>query len=620
MTDLIFLPVPRNVTLLPGVFTLASEKSILIDPHQSHELLFAATRFQSVLLKNASFHWEITTSSAIPGDQIGLTLSIDPGRVPYFQGYEFLVNPGSIHITGGDAAGVFYGVCTLIQLFEQTSSRPVSHLPCLKVTDYPDFSARGVMIDISRDKVPTLETICELVDRLSSWKINQLQLYTEHTFAYRNHPEPWAKASPFTGEDILRLDDYCRQRYVELVPNQNSFGHMHRWLVHPQYRALAESPDGCDFPWGGHSDEPFSLCPVDPGSIQLIREMYDELLPHFSSRMVNVGCDETWDLGQGRSQAECAAKGTGRVYLEFLTKIYHEVRARGHRMQFWGDIILQHPELVSEIPKDVIALEWGYEATHPFEERCEKFATAGLDFYVCPGTSSWNTIAGRTDNALGNLLSAAESGLKHGAIGYLNTDWGDSGHWQPLPVSYLGYAAGAAYSWSLNTNRGLSISQAVSMYAFDDPTGNMGRVAYDLGNVYRTVGFEPDNASALFGMLQMPMQQLKNYQEKVTKDTLYKTLEAIDSALAPMNNARSTSPDADLFYREYRFAGRALRHACYRMLLVLGYGGKSAQELAADMDEIVNEHEAVWLARNRPGGLEDSVSRFNRAKVDYQKM
>jgi hexosaminidase len=617
MAEIVLLPLPRKLTLLTGEIRLSGGKLILIDTTQTQELLFAATRWQRALLKRANIHWEITASKAVPAEQIGVTLRIDPSRVPHRQGYELLIGSESINITGSDEAGVFYGVCTLIQLLIQSTLQPITQLPCLEIHDYPDFPSRGVMIDISRDKVPTLETVFELVDRLASWKINQLQLYTEHTFAYRNHPEPWAKASPFTGDDILLLDAFCRQRNVELVPNQNSFGHMHRWLKHPQYQSLAECLNGCDLPWGGHSNEPFSLCPSDPGSIQLIREMYDELLPHFSSGMINVGCDETWDLGQGRSKSDCETRGTGRVYLDFILKISAEVRARGRRMQFWGDIILQHPDLVPELPKDVIALEWGYDSNHPFEDHCAKFAAAGLDFYVCPGTSSWNTIAGRTDNALANLVSAAENGKKYGATGYLNTDWGDSGHWQPLPVSYLGFAAGAAYSWSLDANRGLDTANTLSLYAFDDPTGNMGRVAFDLGNVYRTVGIEPGNASALFEALQATFDQIKKHKGEITVKALQKTLTNIDTALAPMVSARSTSPDADLVNREFRFAAHALRHSCYRILLAFGVDEKSPVELAADMGEIMREHEAVWLARNRPGGLVDSMERFQQAKASY---
>ena len=100
------------------------------------------------------------------------------------------------------------------------------------------------MFDVTRDRVPTLQTLFDLVDLLAGLKLNQLQLYTEHTFAYRGHEVVWQDASPITGEEVLTLDAYCRERYVELVPNQNSFGHMHRWLKHEEYVHLAESAEG----------------------------------------------------------------------------------------------------------------------------------------------------------------------------------------------------------------------------------------------------------------------------------------------------------------------------------------------------------------------------------------
>ena len=198
--------------------------------------------------------------------------------------------------------------------------------------------------------------------------------------------------------------------------------------------------------------EPYSFCPIDPGSLALLEDMYDQLLPHFSSRLFNVGLDETWDLGEGRSKEICDQKGKGAVYLDFLKQIHALVTQHGRTMQFWSDIIVRdEPELVAELPRDVIALEWGYEADYPFAEHARLIAKSGRSFYVCPGTSSWNTLAGRTDNALGNLRNAAVNGFANGAIGYLNTDWGDNGHMQPLPVSYLGYLAGAAMSWNVGT-------------------------------------------------------------------------------------------------------------------------------------------------------------------------
>jgi hypothetical protein len=506
----------------------------------------------------------------------------------------------------------------------------------LAISDYPDFSARGLMLDISRCKVPTLESLMRLVDLLAGLKINQLQLYTEHTFAYREHPEVWADASPVTGQDILELDAYCRERFVELVPNQNSFGHLRPWLSHPSYKHLAECPDGFEYPWGGRSDGPFSLNPTDPGSLELVRSMYDELLPYFSNGLFNVGCDETWDLGAGRSKKVCEERGVNRVYLDFLLQVYELVRQRGRQMMFWGDIILHEPELIPELPKDAIALEWGYEYDHDFDGRCAKFAAAGVPFYVCPGTASWNAVVGRTDNAMGNLRNAAENGLKHGAIGYLNTDWGDNGHWQYQPTAYLGYVYGAAVSWAFEANAGIDLPSALSLHVFGDPTGTMGRLVFDLGNVYkvyeRATGGRIHNANFLVRVLYQPVEELTAYGvdwKDVDAGVFREAREEIDEAMALLPEARMSCSDAALIRREYENAVRLLRHACALGELKVGLAtlqptsvgqkamlSRQADDLADDMRAILAKHRALWLARNRVGGLEEGSGSHLQGMID----
>jgi hexosaminidase len=616
MTEFVLLPQPRQIELLEHAHVLRGDRFILLDVPDPQALRFAAQRFQTALHRVSGLQWSLLASPTAPQELIGLTLRLAPDRVTRPQGYELTIGQEQIAIEAHDEAGVFYGVCTLIQILE--GGEKLTRLPGLRSVDWPDIPVRGVMLDISRDRVPTLQTTRDLIDRLASWKINQFQLYTEHTFAYLNHPDVWAKASPFTGEEILELDAYCRERHIELVPNQNSFGHMHRWFEHARYAPLAEAPDGFKFPWGDRSEGPFSLCPIDPGSLTLVTGLFDELLPHFTSLTFNVGCDETFDLGQGRSREACDRLGTGRVYVDYLRKVYQAVTDRRHVMQFWGDIIVQYPELISELPRDAIALEWGYEADHPFDEHGAQFAQAGLPFYVCPGTSSWNSIGGRTDNALANLRHAAEHGLKHGASGYLITDWGDNHHWQSLPISELGFALGAAYAWAWEANRAVDVPRVVSQRVFDDPGGSLGRVAYDLGNVYQTPGFVPHNSSVLFWMLQWPLPQVaEGYRETVPPEALHTVLAAIDQALAPLQETRSTRADVDLVRREFELAGWMLRHAAQRGLLAIGAPPESPHDLDRDLRAIVREYETVWLARNRPGGLSDSVARLAARHEDY---
>ena len=167
------------------------------------------------------------------------------------------------------------------------------------------------MHDISRGKAPSMNTLYALIDRLASWKINQFQLYMEHTFAYQEHEEVWRHASPMTAEEILALDAYCRERHIDLAPNQNSFGHMERWFEHARYRHLAEVEAEFTAPWG-MPHLPTTLSPAVPETLPFIESLYAELLPNFSSKLFNIGCDETFELGMGRSKTLVEQKGRGR--------------------------------------------------------------------------------------------------------------------------------------------------------------------------------------------------------------------------------------------------------------------------------------------------------------------
>jgi hypothetical protein len=579
----------------------------------SANLLFEAQVAQTTLQRSAGRSWTIVVGKHYRN--IGLSLEIEPAFA-HNDGYQLKVQDGRITIRAGNAAGIFYGTCTLRQLLQQYGA----DVPALSVTDWPDFPVRGVMLDISRDKVPTLQTVLDLVDRLASWKVNHLQLYMEHTFAYQNHPEVWAAATPFTAQDILELDAYCRQRHVELVPNQNSLGHMERWLKFERYKSLAECPDG--FTRNGTHSQPTTLDPFNPGSIELIAELYDELLPQFQSRLFNVGGDEPWELGQGRSRAVMETKGEGRGYLDYLLKLHDLVTARGHQMLFWADIIIGYPSLVPEVPRDMVALEWGYESEHPFNEHCAQFAQAGVPFYVCPGTSSWNSLVGRTDNAVGNLRSAAANGLDHGAMGYLNTDWGDNGHWQPLPVSYLGFAYGAALSWAYHANEQIDLPTALDRFAFEDSGNVLGRIANDLGNIGQLPGLAHHNGHLLFSLLQWAKEKAlaRMKHPPVSVDVLRDALAEIDRIMQGLDGAQIQRPDAALIHSEYRLAADMLRHACYRGLLLLGEAQRTPDLLIADLEDIIARFRDVWLARNRPGGLEDSVHRFDTIMNEYREI
>jgi len=668
MDELIFLPIPKKIDRTAGsgphrnTFELLPQQLIVIDDPQPVGLWSTAKRLQKRLKAYADLDWEIVAGATIPEHLAGIVLTIEDAQNINPQGYELVISQNKVTLTAGDASGAFYAAATLIQIIQQYGAE----LPVLTISDWPDYANRGVMLDISRDKVPTMETLYQLVDLLASWKINQLQMNTEHTFAYRNHPEVWSDASPITGEEILALDAFCKDRFIDLVPNQNSFGHMNRWLRHEKYRHLAESPDGYKL-YDLFSVGPETLNPVDPESLKFIESLYDELLPHFSSTLFNAGLDETLELGEGRSKKVVDQKGKLPVYLDFLLSIEQAAKSHGKRMMFWNDMLRKEPELLKNVPKDCIALIWGYEAAHPFEKQCQLMADTGIPYYVCPGTSSWRSISGRTENALQNIANAAEAGLKHGALGLLNTDWGDRGHWQPLPVSYAGFSYGAAVSWGCKDNRDIDLGSVLDLFAFMDSEKIMGNLCINFGKIHLETGCGAVNSTILFNILhssvekatemiesgdtgvsigdvitlmfdsdqsaqsdalgkaitpQMIIQATRGEFYKLTESNLNKTNQKIDSLMTLLNQANGASPDFEMVRNEYRYIADLLRHACKRGFWLLG---KAKQEdnlelrkiLINEIDELISRHQEVWMLRNRSGGLKDSLSALERLQNEY---
>lgn len=445
------------------------------------------------------------------------------------EAYRLTLHPDQWLAEASTAEGLARAATTIRQLL-RVEANDKTNIPCGVITDRPNFPVRGVMLDVSRGRIPRLEELYRFVDRMMELKLNHLELYMEHTFAYSQHPKVWQNTDPYTADDMRALDAYCRARFVQLVANQNSLGHCENWLKYPEYENLAELPEGgAPLPWGGVQEESTGLCPTSPEVDAFLDGLYDELLPCFSNPLVNIGCDETFDLGLGRSKAAAEAKGKGRVYLEFLQRRHAALAKRGRKMAFWGDIILNHPELIPELPKDCTAIHWGYEADNDYEESYKKFKEAGIEFWVAPGTSSWRSIGGRYSNMCANIRNAVKAGLHHGASGVLVTDWGDAGHWQTYPIMFPGLVQTAALSW--NADDTPNLADILNMHLFMDQTGHTGKVIIGLAQVSENAGACVPNASLFFkGLFMKPRHKISECVYKATHEQLTALVDALSEA------------------------------------------------------------------------------------------
>lgn len=604
LTDYL-MPIPKEIKEVTGSFNGKTGRIIAPAMAKNSATLPIIKSFQSSL-QELSIETTIAARSA--KDEIPLLwINLTP-ELPT-QTYKISINTDQILVEGGDEAGLYYALQTFKQIVNY--ARDNGSLPLLHISDAPDFKRRGIMLDVSRNKVPTMHTLKNLVKLFASWKINEIQLYTENTFAYKNHSDVWKDFSPMTAEDVLELNQFCREHYIDLVPNQTSFGHMNQWLSHDKYQHLAELTG---------DDRGHVMSPILPETFNLMSELYAELLPNFTSQYFNINSDETEALGSGRSKAAVEEKGGGRVYLDYILKLKNEVDKYGRTTQFWGDIILKYPELIPELPKDMIALVWGYEDKFPFNENLKKFSDAGSPFYVCPGTSSWLSLVGRNQISFDNLENAAVNGIKYGALGFLNTDWGDYGHWQPLSVSYPTYLFGAAVSWGYQSNKQIDVANLISRYVLEDATGKSGKALLDLGNTYLKT-----NSLIYNEMLISPDRPIR---ESVTPEGLNATINWLEEHLDILLNAPMECEDAEIVKKEMKQAvnmavlGCNIAQARFNktndIQALQDISPSKRKALSSKFEKMIKEYRDLWIVRNRPGGLQVSAGNLENGLSKLQ--
>ncbi len=535
------------------------------------------------------------------------------------EAYRLHVRKTGIEIKAADDAGAYYAVQTLRDLL-------VIHgraVPCCRIEDRPDFARRGVYYDCSRGKVPTVETLKRLIERLARWKVNELQLYVENVFRFRRYPEIGRGYSPFTADDMLELGRHCERHHIRLVGSLASFGHMERILRIPRFRPLAELPGFWGHPGGT------TLCPTDPASIRFVGHLYDEFLPLFESEDFNICCDETWELGRGRSRPRAEKVGVGQVYLEFLLELHKLCVGYGKRTNAWADIVMQHPELLGDVPDDLVLLNWDYDAGGKRVARTRELADAGKPFMVCPGTSAWQSHGSRLDNAVANVAEFASVGRKCGAEGLLNTDWGDDGHRNFLGASLHGFAHGAAHAWHGRAVDDATFTDRFCRQVFGDGDGRTAGAVQRLGRTYLDAAGDGDDHCALYHVLFEPL--LKSGRKRSRIDSLdVDGLERIVADLAQTDFMPRPAADMDDFeataLRELAVAARMDVLACRRALAARrlrdGRRVSPAQlrRLADEAARLAEGFRRLWLERNRPSRLCDNMARFRRIEREARKL
>lgn len=474
------IPEPKNIKRMAGEFVLDGGVEII-----GGGAVSALTGFLASEL-NKRF-----AVKAAQGSKSGrILLELDKDARIRDQGYGLHVDKERIRIISGSEKGLFYGIQTLLMLPQKTGAG--YRLPCLRISDWPDLSIRGVHVTLSAS-VSRLPVLNNMIKELAQHKINMLIFEYEDKFPFERHP---AISSPhaFSKDQIREMVELADGNQIELIPLVDSLGHANPYLKHKKYARLKERP---------HSIE--EMCPLNPGSLKLVQELCLDLFPFHPSRYFHIGGDEVFRLGDfcPKCKRFIREKGRSALFVEYYGKLCRWLMEQGKTPIIWGDMLIKCPEGIGQFPREVIIMDWNYHGLDSDTAPFALYEMATEDTITClpehirqtfepywrnrhyprrfktypyvkffqdrgfkvigASASSKRDWSGR----YANNKRFSERLVSEKALGLVNTHWSGS---VPIESSWYGLLACAEYSWSAyGVSRERFDNKFVSSYFGADP-------------------------------------------------------------------------------------------------------------------------------------------------------
>lgn len=627
------IPKPKVVTPTAKVFRFGKDVRIRLADPRSADDRFATEDFIADARETANLDLRIGDAARsiligridLPRMSAsvrngGLTIPADLGE----EGYLLAVTDNQIVVAGKTEAGTFYGLQTLKQLIRGEGAD--AFVPGVQITDWPEMRWRGVSDDISRGPVPTVDYIKRQLRTFAAYKLNMHSFYMEHTFQSAAHPLIGPEGGSLRPEEIRELSAYARRYHIELVPEQQTFGHLHKALKFEKYNELAEVPYGD------------VLSPQQEGSYKLVADWYRELDPLFPGKFFHIGADETFELGEGQSREIARTQGVGAVYFAHLNRVREVLKPYNRRLMFWGDIALNHPELIGNVPKDMIVMNWSYGPRDSFENRIKPFQDAGLDQFVCPGVGNWNQIFPNVDSASKNIINFVRDGQAAKVMGMMNTTWDDDGE-ALFEMTWHGIVLGAAASWQGGSADVGEFDRNFDWAFFRNDGNQFVQALRALGGVNTILGINQSDEhfwrDPFTDSFQMQSRELR---EKVKQMRL--SVEAADESLLRHESRARRNRS---MIGPMRFAAQRFDHLGRRMQVVdkfsqeywdayLNLGDRRKvgrlrnywgniynwqREMAEELTVLKESYRRQWLAENRPYWLDSVLARYDRAIIGW---
>jgi len=348
------------------------------------------------------------------------------------EGYVLLVDEQGIVVSANSAAGLFYGVQTLRQLIYPAESG--CKIPCVSIRDWPAMRYRWQQADWNRGPIPTIEYAKNQVKILSEYKMNGYSMYSENLYESKKDPAINSYGGTITADEIAELIAFAKQYHIEIIPQQQTFGHLHYVLRQERYADLGEK----------HGSQIIS--PMEPEAYRFIGDYLSEIVPMFESLFFHIGCDETFELGRGKSKELIERTSFADVYLGHLNKVAGLPALKDKKLLFWGELAVKNPEKLDLLPANVIAVAWDYLPRDNYDIFLKPYADKNIPTFVAPAAFYGGRVFPDYTSHMKNMRNFVRDGQGFHSLGMLNTSWNDLGE-DLFDMGWYGVIYSAACSW-----------------------------------------------------------------------------------------------------------------------------------------------------------------------------
>lgn len=292
-----------------------------------------------------------------------------------------------------------------------------------RILEKDTFPVKGFHLDL-RIQVMTIDALKSFALKLSKSGINTLIMEWEGTYPFEKHPMIPNRFA-YSKEQIISFVKYCNSLGIDVIPLQQSFGHVEYILRNERYKALRED-----------QKDNSQVCPLETeGDRALFTDLYTELASTHTSKYIHIGGDETYLLGHDeKCRLKAAQEGKSKLYTDYIKMLCDIVIKLGKRPVLWADIALKYPEAIKSLPKGTVFVDWnyGWDLNH-FGDH-QKLMESGFEIWGAPALRSGpdNYYLTQWEKHFKNIRDFIPVAAKLGYKGMVMTSWSTSGIYSPV--------------------------------------------------------------------------------------------------------------------------------------------------------------------------------------------